>query len=253
MFCVVNISERKGTIKEKLFWRFIKDEYELKTIPVFKGAPFYRLDITVGKKGVDWEYVSYCIGKCAGRLIVNKTVSVPENFGLGRYDKRTLYSKMMQNTFVHILKQQNKIFEKLCFVDEKGNFSEFLDTFVPYFNRITVITENKDAYSDICDNILEETGLCVVVQSEYENAQVIIGCEKNTMQIKTRNNIYNISDGEEFFTPEIYEKLYDKTLDKLNFYSALYEFCGVFDLADLIFTSIQINTQKKETNAIILT
>ena len=253
MFCVVNISERKNTIKEKLFWRFLKDEYELKTIPVFKGAPFYRLDITVGKRGVDWEYVSFCTGKCAGRLIVNEMVSIPENFGLGRYDKKSLYSKMMQNTFVQILKQQKELFEKLCFVDMAGNFAKYLNAFVPYFDKITVITENKDAYFDVCDSILEETGLCVVVQSENENAQVTIDCKDNTMQVKTKNNVYNICNGENFITPEIYEKLYDETLDKLIFYSALYEFCGVFELADLIFFSIQVNTQKKETNAIILT
>ena len=73
------------------------------------------------------------------------------------------------------------------------------------------------------------------------------------MQVKMKNNVYNICNGEKFDVPEIYAKLYNETLDKLIFYSALYEFCGVFDLADLIFTSIQVNTQKKETNTIIFT
>lgn len=253
MFCVVNINERKDTIKEKLFWRFIRDEYELKTIPVFKGAPFYRLDITVGKRGVDWEYIAYCTGKCAGRLIVNNAVNIPKNFGLGRYSNKALYNKMMQNTFAHILKQQKKIFENLCFVDESGEFQEYLHTYVPYFNKITVATKNKEAYFKTCDNILEDTGLCVTIQSEEETAQVVINCKENLMQVRIKNIVHNICNGEDFDVPKIYEKLYDETLDKLIFCSALYEFCGVFELADLIFTSIKVNTQKKGTNAVIFT
>lgn len=253
MFCVVNISERKGTIKEKLFWRFIKDEYELKTIPVFKGAPFYRLDITVGKRGVDWEYVSYCTGKCAERLIVSETVNIPDNFRLGKYNKKTLYGKMMQNTFVYVLKQQKTIGEKLCFVDKSGDFKKYLHTYVPYFHKITVVTENKEAYFDVCDSILKETGLCVTVQSENENAQVVVNCNENTMQVKTEKSTYILCNGDDFDAPEIYKKLYDGVIDKQVFYSALYEFCGVFELSDLIFTSIEANTQKKETNTIIFT
>lgn len=253
MFCVVNISERKNTLKEKIFWRFIRDEYELKTIPVFKGAPFYNLCVSVGKRGVDWEYISFCTGKCAERLIANEKINIPENFGLGRYNNKILYSKIMQNTFVCILKKQKKTFEKLCYIDKTGIFTEYIYSFVPYFDKIIVITENKEAYFDACDSILEKTGLCVVLQSKTENAQVTIDCKENTMQVKMKNTVYNICNGEEFKVPEIYEKLYDETVDKLVFYSALYEFCGVFELADLIFFSIQVNMQKKETNAIIFT
>ena len=73
------------------------------------------------------------------------------------------------------------------------------------------------------------------------------------MTINTKNGLYNISDGEDFKVPEIYENLYDNSVDKLLFYSALYEFCGVFELAELCFETIVINGEKKGINELIFT
>jgi subtilase family serine protease len=124
---------------------------------------------------------------------------------------------------------------------------------VPYFQRITVTTENKEKYEKVCDYILQNTGLCVLVQSEIQNSTVKIDTERNVMTINTKKCIYNVSDGEDFKVPEIYENLYDNSVDKLLFYSALYEFCGVFELADLCFEAILVNDEKKGINELIFT
>lgn len=253
MFCLLEISERRYGLKEKLFGRFLKDIYELKTVPVFKGAPFYKLNVTVGKMGVDWQQVRFFVGKCANRLLVNSAVDLDETVGVGRYEKKTLYPKLMQNTFITLLKQQNKIFDDLCFIDKKAQSAELLYKLVPYFNKISVVTDNKPQYDKTCDRILEETGLCVTTQSEIQNACVKIDTERNIMTVITENNIYNITDGDGFSVPTIYENLYDETVEKLLFYSALYEFCGVFELADLSFETIVINGEKKGINEVIFT
>ena len=65
--------------------------------------------------------------------------------------------------------------------------------------------------------------------------------------------IKTFSNGEDFNVPEVYEKLYDYSVDRLLFYSALYEFCGVFELADISFNTITINGEKKGINELILT
>lgn len=253
MFCLLRINRRQNTLKEKLLGVFIKDEYELKTIPVFKGAPFYKLNITVGKKGVDWQQVVYMVGKCSNRLLLNESINIDDVSNVGRYNKHILYEKIMKNTFIEILKQQNKIFDDLCLIDKKGVSAEFLNKLVPYFKRIIVTTENKSKYEKICDYILESTGLCVMVQSEIENSIIKIDMDRNIMTVKTENQIYNVSHGEDFKVPEIYENLYDETVDRLLFYSALYEFCGVFELADLCFEIILVNGEKKGTNELIFT
>lgn len=253
MFCLLKINKRRDTLKEKIFGKFIKDTYELKTIPVFKGAPFYKLEATIGKRGIDWQQVTCFVGKCANRLLLDESINIDNIKGVGRYKNKMLYEKMMQNTFVDIIKQQNKTFDSLCVVDKMGVSTDFLVKLVPYFERVTVTTDNKQKYEKICDYILENTGLCVLVQNQIQNATVEIDTEQNVMTINTKNVIYNISEGEDFKVPEIYDNLYDNSVNKLLFYSALYEFCGVFELADLCFETILINNEKKGINELIFT
>lgn len=253
MFCLLKISERRDSFKERIFGKFIRDIYELKTIPVFKGAPFYKLEITVGKRGVDWQEVTYFVGKCANRLLLDEQINIENISGVGRYNNKILYEKTMKNTFAEILKQQNKTFDSLCIIDKKGIYADFLLKLVPYFQRITVTTENKEKYEKVCDYILENTGLCVLVQSEIQNSTVKIDAERSVMTINTEKCICNLSDGEDLKVPEIYENLYDNSVDKLLFYSALYEFCGVFELADLCFEIILVNGEKKGINELIFT
>lgn len=253
MFCLLKINERRDSLKEKLFGKFIRDTYELKTIPVFKGAPFYKLEIVTGKRGVDWSQIVYFVGKCSNRLLLDEKINIDNVLNVGRYDKKCLYEKLMKNTFVKIIKQQNEMFDSLCIIDKAGQSTDLLLKMVPYFQKITVATDNRDKYEKVCDYILENTGLCVLVQSECENETVKIDAFRNIMTINTKNYIYNLSDGDDFNVPEIYEKLYDNSVDKLLFYSALYEFCGVFQLADLCFETIAVNDEKKGINELIFT
>lgn len=251
MFCLLKISERRDTLKERIFGKFIRDTYELKTIPVFKGAPFYKLEVNIGKRGVDWSQVTYFVGKCANRLLLDDKINIDNVVGVGRYRRKCLYEKMMKNTFMKVLKQQNQIYDSLCIIDKRGMSADFLLKVVPYFQKITISTENKKKYEKICDHILENTGLCVQVLNEIENATVKIDTERNVMTVNTEKQIYNISDGEDFKVPEIYENLYDDSVNKLLFYSALYEFCGVFELADLSFEILLVNDEKKGINELI--
>lgn len=253
MFCLLKISERRYNLKEKIFGKLIRDTYELKTIPVFKGAPFYKLEVTIGKRGIDWQQVTYFVGKCANRLLLDESVNIEDIADVGRYKNKALYDKMMKNTFTEIIKQQNKTFDSLCIIDKKGTSTKFLLNLVPYFERIIITTDQKGKYEKICDYILENTGLSVLLQSEIQDATVKIHAERNIMTINTKNGLYNISDGEDFKVPEIYENLYDNSVDKLLFYSALYEFCGVFELAELCFETIVINGEKKGINELIFT
>lgn len=207
----------------------------------------------VGKRGVDWQQVTSCVGKCANRLLVDDSVVLNKEFGVGRYKKNALYSKLMQNSFVYIIKQQIKPFKDFCLIDKKAQATDLLYKLAPYFQHVSVITENKKKYEKVCDNILENTGLCITIQSELQNASVKIDVDRNVMTIINENDVYNISSGTDFKVPRIYENLYDGSVDKLLFYSALYEFCGVFELADLSFDIITINGEKKDINEIIFT
>lgn len=246
MFCVLNVEKRQDTIHEKLFGRFIKDEYKVKMIPVFKAAPFYTFDVVVGKRGVDWDKIVQCAGKCAKRMVLRNNIPIPQNDNIGVFVSGLLYRKMMENTFVHIL--ENNGFRKnkasISIIDNKGDFAKFLFKIASFASTLTVATDFKEKYKSVCDEIQAEMGLCAVAQLSSVEAQIKIDTGRMIMTITNEKNCINITEGCDFTVPEIYEKLLPENTDKYCFYSALYELCGVFSLGDCIFDTIVVNNEK---------
>ena len=252
MFCVLKINQRKQNFPEKLFGRFIKDEYKLSTIPVYKGAPFYLLEITIGKREIDWERVLFLVGKCASRLIVNCETDIPDGMNIGLYKSDKLYKKIMENTFLHILKiNTDKMkLHTISILDSMGDNSEFVESIAGYSSSLTITTDVKESYYDICESIKENTGLCPVFAKNFVDCDVKINCDKNIMSIIQNTDIMNLSCGLNFEVPDIYENLLPSGVSEYDFYSALYELCGVFELENCIFKTLIVNNEKKRVDDI---
>ncbi len=252
MFYILDIKKRDNTLFEKLFGCFFRDEYDIQTIPVFKGAPFGVVSVTVGKRGVCWENVMEILGKCAQRLVVSDKIILPPNMNIGVFKSNILYDKMMKNSFVQILK--NNHLEKhplpISILDESGKNAEFTKELSNYAKTLSITTQNKEKYFHICDEITEETGMCPTVSENFADAFVKINTNENTMTV---NGYLNISNGLDFTVPEIYENLLPKGIDKYEFYSALYELCGVFSLGDMIFDYVIVNNEKKRLTSLSFT
>lgn len=243
MFCVLNIEKRPDTLREKLFGRFIKDQYDARMIPVFKGAPFYILNVTVGKRGVDWDKIIYCAGKCARRLVLTNNFKLPQRDDIAEFKSNMLYRKMMENTFAYILKKLNTK-KSVTLIDTDGKSADLLYKIAPFAATLTVITESKKDYEFVCDDIQEKTGLCTAVQSSYAEADVKIDVNRSVMTVTNEKSCINVTEGCDFTVPEIYDKLLPENTDKYTFYAALYELCGVFSLGECIFETITVNNEK---------
>lgn len=243
MFCVLNINKRPDTLREKLFGSFIKDEYNAKMVPVFKGAPFYMFNVTVGKKGVDWNRIIYTAGKCARRLVLTNNSQMPQKNDVSEFKSDMLYQKIMENTFAHILKILNSQ-KSIAVIDNDGKSADLLYKIAPFAATLTVITESKKDYELVCDDIQDKTGLCIAVQSVFAEAEVKIDTNRSVMTVSNEKSCINITSGCDFTVPEIYEKLLPENTDKYTFYSALYELCGVFALGECIFETITVNNEK---------
>jgi hypothetical protein len=153
---------------------------------------------------------------------------------------------MMQNTFVEILRA-NTVTENLfsmCLIDEKATNTDFAERVCDYCSTLTIVTAKRDKYNSVCEKITENTGLCPVIKSKTEDEKIIIDLDDSNMQIRIDNNMI-INGGEEFIVPEIYNYIKPETINKYDFYSALYELCGVFSLADGVFETIRVNNEKK--------
>lgn len=246
MFCVLNVKTRRNTFFEKIFGCFIRDEYNLRTVPVYKGAPYYLLDVSVGKKGVSWERVVAEVGKCAKRMVVTEYFELPEEMNVGFFQSDVLYDKMMKNTFLKILSNNLKHNPMSIFIsDENGKHTDFTKRLSEYASTLAISTLNKEKYYDICEEITDGNGLCPVLTDCDNDAVVRINTNKNVMTIVCENYNINISCGDDFTVPQIYEKILPEKVEKYSFYSALYELCGVFSLDECFFDIITVNEEKK--------
>ncbi|MBO5332671.1 MAG: hypothetical protein J6B37_00980 [Clostridia bacterium] len=247
MFTVLNITKRKNSIFEKLFGCFIKDEYNVRTVGVYKGAPFYELNVSVGKRKVDAQRIIDCVGKCSRRLVTNRFDLLPQNYNFGLFKSNKLYSKMIQNTFIEILEvnglKKNPV--SVCLVDRKAINTDFAQRLCEYSSTLTIVTDKTEKYNSVCEEITENTGLCPILKNNVSNENIIINLDDNTMTIHSEKGTGIIENGDDFTVPEIYNYLKPQEINKYDFYSALYELCGVFSLADCVFETISINNEKK--------
>ncbi len=247
MFTVLNISKRNNNIFEKLFGCFIRDEYDVKTVGIYKGAPFYQLNVRVGNRGVNCQKILDCVGKCSKRMVTNDYDLLPETDDFGLFKSNKLYNKMMQNTFVEILSANdiNNSPLPICLVDEKASNTDFAERLCKYCSTLAIVTLKREKYNSVCEEITENTGLCPIFKNESNGERIVIDLDNNVMEICGDNKKTIINNGEDFVVPEIYNYLKPETINKYDFYSALYELCGVFSLADGVFETISMNNEKK--------
>lgn len=245
MFCVLSVKERNKTLFEKIFGRLLVDDFSVKTIPVYKGAPFFMLDITTGKKEIDWENVVFAVGKCASRLILNNDLIIPDNMNVGVFKSQVLYKKMIKNTFLHILENNKNKLYSFSIMDKNAENTDFTKQLSKYASSMSIFTLNKENYTEICENITDDTGMCPVLTGSFDNAKIKINSDMLTMTIYNDNENINFSSGVDFSVMPAYENLLPEGINKYDFYSALYELCGVFSLGESIFDTIIVNNEKK--------
>ena len=247
MFTVLNVEKRKNTLCEKIFGGLRKDVYQLKTVAVYKGAPFYVLDVIIGNKGINTEKIIVSVGKCAKRMVTNDGNLLPQVDEIGFFKSDELYKALLQNTFLKILQQNIKRenFVSICLVDGGASYMDFTKKLSVYSCKMNIVTDKKEKYLDIMEEITRETGLCPMLKKKVEDSEIIINLDEDYMITDSGKTKITVEDRGEFTVPEIYNYLKPKSIDKYEFYSALYELCGVFSLADGVFDTIMVNNEKK--------
>ena len=244
MFCVLSLRKRNRNAFEKIFGRLMTDEYIVNTIPVYRGAPFFTLEIITGKSEIDWENVIMSVGRCSSRLLADDDIFIPEDSCVSRFKSNILYGKMMENTFLNILKS-NFCFDSIFIRDSKGENAAFIKKAAVYASQLSLATKNTKFFSSLCDDIIGLTGMCPVIKNEYDNDKIEIDTDEWSMIIHNTDEKINITDGVDFTMPEIYEGLLPERIERYDFCSALYELCGVFSMGALLFDTIIVNNEKK--------
>ena len=246
MFCAALTERGKLSFPLNIFKSLTKDKYELKTVPVYRGAPFYLLKITLYRgQEPGGEEIVRLVGKCSKKLLAGG-IPLPQIKEIGFFNGDLLYRRLIENTFLEILKRNFNRREPydLAIVDTDGRCTSFSLSCAPFCKSMTVITKRKEEYYLTVEEIKNRTGLCPSVQESAAFKSVtadLSGCE---LTVRGRGEPIIFKNGIGFEPAEVYSQLVPEGIDRFNFYSALYELCGVFELGNGIFTEIEANGKK---------
>ena len=130
-------------------------------------------------------------------------------------------------------------------IDTEGKNKDFVISVCKFAATLSVVTENKTDYLSVCDEITELTGICPVLKNKVENENVCINTDENKITVINQDDRTDILKGDKIIMPDIYAKIIPEGVPELEFYSALYELCGVFALGDCVFEYITVNNEKK--------
>lgn len=250
MFCVLNVEKRELTLLEKIFRFLQKDEYLIKVVPVFRGAPFYVIDASVCTDKIDWDAVVECAGKCSKRMLISDSIDIPKRNDIDVFKSNLLYKKAFQNTVLKILDINGYSVnpQSVAVLDKQGSNADLILQITKYASNLTVVTENKSKFEKVCDSILENTGICVSLRSDFDDATIKIDTERNIMSISFEKEFVNIMNGENLRVSDVYKRLIPQGINEYDFFSALYELCGVFSLKECVFETVEVNNEKKRVD-----
>ena len=159
MFCTVTVLPRE---KRGLFLRRRCLVENVQTA-VKGGAPFRRLTVTPGRKGVDWPLVEQAAGRSGRFTLAPDGVEWPPSCRLRRFEPEVLPLKIMLNTAAKALKDGHEQGRTLLICDEAAVLSPFLDQVVLCASTIRVQTERPELYYEAAARVMERFGAAVAV------------------------------------------------------------------------------------------
>lgn len=255
MFGILKTENRKEGLINCLRYFFNKPEPELKKITVKNGAPFFLLKVIKDKNGeVDYEEICKILGRCAKRLVVSCDEDVKETDCIGLFKPDILPDLILFNSGVRLAgayvkdKGDNKL--TVGIIDLNAALKERMIPLVQLFNNIKVITQKPQNYEPVCEKILDEWGLPVLItdsESSISDCDFIFSPFKsensvlsNCIAIRNRENgSLTKFAGEGITLPREYSELIPENVDALIFASALFELCGVTALSNLCFDKMK--------------
>ena len=253
MFSVLLTYKEKKRFIDK-FKKNLDDKIYTTVVPVFKGAPFYIIKDFYKNSVPNWEKIIEISGRTSQRLIVENGVPLPKNNKIGAFCSDLLYGEILKNTFIKILENnysKNNVFN-IMILDKKGDNYIFAEKISKYANTLSIFSEKIENYEKSYNKIIGETGISLFLNKD-NNQNVKIDLDKNEMVLKGEWGTYKICNGTDFSVPKIYENIVPQNIDKLIFYSALYELCGVTELRNTYFKNVEIEGEKILTEKVCFT
>lgn len=159
MFSVLNIVQ-----PARSFFGRRKCTVESVLSPVRGAAPYKVINVTAGKRGIDWRKVAQAAGASAKSMLVPKDVLIPLSAGIESFVPQVLPSVILLNTVAAA--ECDKRSRSVLIVDRRGLLADYVIRVVPSASKITVVTDEPEKYVVTVRSIMEQYGASIRVCSQ---------------------------------------------------------------------------------------
>lgn len=248
MFAVLKLLPREKGLRARIRERFEKSEPTVTQIPVKSGAPFFSVEMRIGRDGADWTALAAMLGRCAKRLLIEDGIVLPESGIVKRFVPERLPSILLFNSAVQLMENSGlpPVNCSCTLIDKTGIFCSALHKLIPLAASVRVVTDQIESYEAAAEQIFEAFGASVVICEEEPTAlrdtfvlRPFAASGAGTVTVTDKDERHSILHGEGIVLPQEYADLLPQNTDPLVFASALYELCGVRVLSSLTYTHLK--------------
>lgn len=230
MFSVLCISESKRRRLPR------KCAVEALLSPVKGAAPYKVINVTPGKKGIDWKTVCLAAGCSSSSMLLPDSVEVPLYVPVMRFEPQVLPLLIALNTVIAQAGKENAHKRSMLVCDSKAVLSDYLSRAVPYASKITVVTDRPELYLRCATDIMDEFGAVIKISSQVDpsvefDIAVSDGEKINSRLCITVDDIKSKVD--ELILPDEYVRMCPPQINLFDFICALFECNGVTKLTDV--------------------
>lgn len=225
MFVIINIVE---TGKKKI--KRGKTVNNVRDVHMSGGERFYIVDVCDSEKGVNWDEVSYFVGKHSKRVLTDKQICFSEFSAMERFNAVRFKNILLFNTLEMILRELYLSGMRIrCVVnDPQALYVQNLPKIVRFAARTTVVTENNFRYFAEISDIYAKFGAGITV------ADVMPETDEKTLILDTSGDVATEISGYLFSAQKAIrpvcvdgfshlKSLCPSYIDHIDFLGAMYE------------------------------
>ena len=230
MFSVLCISESKRRRPPR------RCTVEAYLSPVKGAAPYKVINVTPGRKGIDWKTVCLAAGCSSSSMLLPESVEVPLYVPVIRFEPQVLPLLAALNTALVQSGKENAQKRSMVICDSKAVLAEYISRAVPYASKISVVTDTPELYLKSATEIMDKYGAVIKLSSQIDSSvkydiAVSDGEKVNAELCITADDI--ISKADMLFLPDEYVRMCPPQIELLDFICALFECSGVTKLTDV--------------------
>lgn len=230
MFSVLCINESKRRRLAR------KCTVEALLSPVKGAAPYKVINVTPGKKGINWRAVCLAAGCSSSSMLLPESVEVPLYVPIMRFEPQVLPLLAALNTVIARSDRENANKRSLLICDSNAVLADYISRAVPFASKITVVTQSPESYLKCACEIMDEFGAVIKLSSQVDSSvsydiAVSDGEKQNAGLCITADDIKNNAD--KLSLPEEYARMCPPQIKLFEFVCALFECSGVAKLTDV--------------------